>query len=156
MLGSAILPPSWFPKQNPMFPYIVLSCVSLCFQPVSALHPDLSPLYCTSLYFTFFTSVHLSISHLSPVPPIFLSVHLDFPQCHRGRPLVGFPSVSAFNLNDHQLAIWLVPTGLEPLTGLLGLVGYLRVVSWSIGKAGGGSRDGLHGHRVKDTLATYI
>ena len=50
----------------------------------------------------------------------------------------------------------MVPTGLEPSTGLLSLIGYLRVVSWSIGKAGGGSHDGLRGHRVKDMLATYI
>ena len=50
----------------------------------------------------------------------------------------------------------MVPTGLEPSTGLLGLVRYLGVVSWSIGKAGGRSCDGLHGHRVKDMLTTYI
>ena len=50
----------------------------------------------------------------------------------------------------------MVPTGLEPLTRLLGLVGLLRVVTWSIGKAGGGSCDGLRGHRIKDTLVTYI
>ena len=50
----------------------------------------------------------------------------------------------------------MVPTGLEPSTGLLGLVGHLGVVSWSIGKAGGGSCDGLHGHRVKDMPVTYI
>ena len=43
----------------------------------------------------------------------------------------------------------MVPTGLEPSTRLLGLVGYLGVVSWSIGKAGGGSHDDLRGHRVK-------
>ena len=70
--------------------------------------------------------------------------------------MVGFPSVWAFNPNDHQLAIQLVPARLEPLTGLLGLVGYLGVVSWSIGKAGGRSCDGLRGHRVKDMPATYI
>ena len=50
----------------------------------------------------------------------------------------------------------MVSVGLKPLTGLLGLIGYLRVVSWSIGKAGGGSRDGLRGHRVKGMLVTYI
>ena len=50
----------------------------------------------------------------------------------------------------------MVPAGLEPSTGLLGLVRYLRVVTWSIGKAGGGSCDGLCGHRVKDVLVTYI
>ena len=50
----------------------------------------------------------------------------------------------------------MVPTGLEPSTGLLSLVGYLGVVSWSIGKAGGGSCDGLHSHRVKDVPTTYI
>ena len=50
----------------------------------------------------------------------------------------------------------MVPIGLEPSTGLLGLIGYLGVVSWSMGKAGGGSRDGLHGHRVKVMLMTYI
>ena len=54
------------------------------------------------------------------------------------------------------LLFGMVPAGLEPLTGLLSLIGYLRVVSWSIGKAGGGSHDGLCGHRVKDTLVTYI
>ena len=50
----------------------------------------------------------------------------------------------------------MVPAGLKPLTGLLGLVGYLRVVSWSMGKAGGRSHDGLHGHRVKVMPVTYI
>ena len=49
-----------------------------------------------------------------------------------------------------------VPIGLEPSTGLLSLIGYLGVVSWSIGKAGGGSRDGLRGHRIKVMLVTYI
>ena len=63
-----------------MFPYIVPPCVSLCFQLVSTSHPDLSLPYYTSLYLTFFTSIHLLISHLSPVPPIFLSVRLDFPR----------------------------------------------------------------------------
>ena len=48
------------------------------------------------------------------------------------------------------------PARLKPLTGLLGLVRYLGVVTWSIGKAGGGSHDGLHGHRVKDVPTTYI
>ena len=50
----------------------------------------------------------------------------------------------------------MVPVGLEPSTGLLGLVRHLGVVSWSMGKAGGGSRDGLCGHRVKVIPATYI
>ena len=50
----------------------------------------------------------------------------------------------------------IVPARLKPLTGLLSLVGYLRVVTWSIGKAGGGSHDGLHSHMVKDMLITYI
>ena len=77
-------------------------------------------------------------------------------RCHGGQPLVSFPPVLAFNPNNHRLAIWLVPARLKPSTGLLGLVRYLGVVTWSIGKAGGGSCDGLRGHRVKDTLATYI
>ena len=55
-----------------------------------------------------------------------------------------------------SLLFSMVPTGLKPLTGLLGLIRYLGVVSWSIGKAGGGSHDGLHGHRVKDVLVIYI
>ena len=50
----------------------------------------------------------------------------------------------------------MVPAGLKPSTGLLGLVGYLGVVRWSIGKAGGRSRDGLCGHRVKGMPTTYI
>ena len=50
----------------------------------------------------------------------------------------------------------MVPVGLKPLTGLLGLVRYLGVVSWSMGKAGGGSRDGLRSHRVKVMPVTYI
>ena len=54
------------------------------------------------------------------------------------------------------LLFGMVPAGLEPLTGLLGLVKYLRVVSWSMGKAGGRSRDGLRGHRVKVMPTTYI
>ena len=55
-----------------------------------------------------------------------------------------------------SLLFSMVPTRLKPLTGLLSLVGHLGVVSWSIGKAGGGSCDGLHGHRVKGILMTYI
>ena len=31
------------------------------------------------------------------------------------------------------LLFGIVPAGLKPLTGLLSLVGYLRVVSWSMG-----------------------
>ena len=50
----------------------------------------------------------------------------------------------------------MVPVGLEPSTRLLGLIGYLGVVTWSIGKAGGGSRDGLCSHRIRDVLTTYI
>ena len=50
----------------------------------------------------------------------------------------------------------MVPVRLKPSTGLLGLVGYLRVVSWSMGKAGGGSRDGLCSHRIKGMPVTYI
>ena len=46
----------------------------------------------------------------------------------------------------------MVPAELEPSTGLLGLVGHLGVVSWSIGKAGGRSCDDLHSHRVKVVL----
>ena len=70
--------------------------------------------------------------------------------------MVGFPSVLAFNPNDHGSLFGMVLTGLEPSTGLLGLIGYLGVVSWSIGKAGGGSHDGLCGHRVKGIPMTYI
>ena len=83
MLGSVILPPSHVPEQNLMFPYVVLLYVFLCFQPDSTLHPDLSPLYYTSRYFTPFTSVHLVLSHPSLFPPIFLYVrltYLDFPR----------------------------------------------------------------------------
>ena len=54
------------------------------------------------------------------------------------------------------LLFGMVPAGLEPLTGLLGLVGYLGVVRWSIGKAGGGSHDGLCSHRVKGILAIRL
>ena len=50
----------------------------------------------------------------------------------------------------------MVPVRLKPSTRLLGLVGYLGVVSWSMGKAGGGSHDGLHGHRVKGMPVAYI
>ena len=63
------------PKGPVCSPYLSL----LHFRLVSALLPDLSPLYCTSPYFTFFTSVHLLISHLSPVHLIFPSVHLCYP-----------------------------------------------------------------------------
>ena len=42
----------------------------------------------------------------------------------------------------------MVPARLKPSTGLLGLIGHLGVVSWSIGKAGGGSCDGLYSHRA--------
>ena len=50
----------------------------------------------------------------------------------------------------------MVPARLEPSIGLLGLVRYLGVVSWSIGKAGGGSHNSLRSHRVKDVPVTYI
>ena len=76
--------------------------------------------------------------------------------CHGGWPLVGFPSVLAFNPNDHRLAIQLVPARLKPSTWLLSLVRYLGVVRWSIGKAGSGSCDGLCGHRSKVVLQIHI
>ena len=63
------------PEDPVCSPYLSL----LRFRPISASLPDLSPPYCTSPYFTFFTSVHLLISHLSPVPPIFPSVCLCYP-----------------------------------------------------------------------------
>ena len=50
----------------------------------------------------------------------------------------------------------MVPARLKPSAGLLSLVGYLGVVSWSIGKAGGGSHDGLYGYRVKVVLAIHL
>ena len=72
----------------------------------------------------------------------------------------GLWSASPLSKPPTQTAIGLlfnmVPIGLKPSTGLLGLVGYLGVVSWSMGKAGGGSRDGLCGHRVKVMPVTYI
>ena len=43
LLGSAILPPSRIPERNPMFPYVVLLYVFLCFQLVSTWLLDLSP-----------------------------------------------------------------------------------------------------------------
>ena len=79
MLGSAILPPSWVPKRNLMFPYVVLSYVSLCFWPVSTLYPDFPPPYYISLYITSFTSIHPLVSHPSHPPLIFPSVHLCLP-----------------------------------------------------------------------------
>ena len=63
------------PKDPVCSPYLSL----LRFRPVSTSLLDLSPLYCTSPYFTFFTSVHLLISHLSPIPPIFSSACLCYP-----------------------------------------------------------------------------
>ena len=50
----------------------------------------------------------------------------------------------------------MVPVGLEPLTGLLSLVRYLGVVSWSIGKAGGRSHDGLRSYRAKVVLSIHL
>ena len=85
LLGSAILPPSHVPKQNLRTLYVVRTYLSFisdqfppCFRPVSTLLPDLSPPCCTSPYFTFFTSIHLLISHLSPIPPIFPSARLCY------------------------------------------------------------------------------
>ena len=63
------------PEDPVCSPYLSL----LHFRPVSTSLPDLSPPCCTSPYFTFFTSIHLLISHLSPIPPIFPSVHLCYP-----------------------------------------------------------------------------
>ena len=73
--------PSIYPLGNtPSAPSVCSPYLPLLrLRPVSASLPDLSLPYCTSPYFTFFTSVHLSISHLSPVPPIFPSVHLYYP-----------------------------------------------------------------------------
>ena len=62
---------SWAEPEDPIYSS---SLSLLCFWMVSASHLDLSPLYYTSLYFTFFTSIHLLISHPLPLPPIFLSV----------------------------------------------------------------------------------
>ena len=54
-------------------------------------------------------------------------------ECHRGRPLVGFPWSKPSTQTTMRLAIRLVPAGLKPSTGLLSLVGHLGVVSWSKG-----------------------
>ena len=54
-------------------------------------------------------------------------------ECHRGRPLVGFPCFSLQPKRPRVLIFGMVPAGLEPSTGLLGLVGHLGVVSWSKG-----------------------
>ena len=75
---------------------------------------------------------------------------------HQGWPLVGFPWSKPLTQTTIGSLFGMVPARLEPLTGLLGLVRYLGVVSWSIGKAGGRSRDGLRSHRVKDIPVTYI
>ena len=53
--------------------------------------------------------------------------------CHRGRPLIGFPWFSLQPKRPRVSLFGMVPAGLEPSTGLLGLVGYLGVVSWSMG-----------------------
>ena len=71
-------------QAEPNGPVCSPSLSLLHFQMISTSHPDFSPLYCTSLYFTFFTSIYLSISHPALVPPIFLSVPLDFPQTSFG------------------------------------------------------------------------
>ena len=76
--------------------------------------------------------------------------------CHRGRPLVGFPWLSLQPNQPSPSLFSKVPAGLKPLTRLLGLIGHLGVVRWSIGKAGGGSCDGLHSHRVKGVLQIRI
>ena len=99
LLGSVILPPSHIPKWNPMFPYVVLLYVFLCFRLVSASHLDLSLLYYTSHYLTSFTFVHLSISHPSPVPPVFLSVRLEYPWTPLGltfHPIIPVPARIVF------------------------------------------------------------
>ena len=46
---------------------------------------------------------------------------------------VGFPWFSLQPKRPRVLLSSVVPTGLEPLTGLLGLIGHLGVVSWSKG-----------------------
>ena len=53
--------------------------------------------------------------------------------CHRGRPLVGFPWSKPSTQTSMVSLFGMVPAGLEPSTGLLGLVGYLGVVNWSKG-----------------------
>ena len=53
--------------------------------------------------------------------------------CHRGRPLVGFPWFSLQPKQPRVSIFGMVPAGLEPSTGLLGLIGHLGVVSWSMG-----------------------
>ena len=73
---------------------------------------------------------------------------------HQGQPLVGFPWSKPLTQMTIGSLFSMGPARLKPLTGLLGLVGHLGVVSWSMGKAGGGSCDGLHGHRVKVVLQT--
>ena len=78
MLGSAILPPSRVPEWNPRTPYVVCTYSSF----VSDRFPPRFQTYLSVPYITLFhlfTSVHLLISHLSPVPPIFPSVCLCYP-----------------------------------------------------------------------------
>ena len=72
------------------------------------------------------------------------------------RPLVSFPWSKPSTQMTIGSLFSMVHTGLEPLTGLLGLVRHLGVVSWSIGNAGGGSCNGLCSHRVKDMPVAYI
>ena len=78
LLGLQILTLSRVPEQDPTFPYIVILISSLISEQLP-LRIRTCHLGNLSLVFTCFTSVHLLISHPSLVPPIFLSVCLDFP-----------------------------------------------------------------------------
>ena len=75
---------------------------------------------------------------------------------HQGWPIGQLPLAEPLTQMTISSLFGMVPTRLELSTGLLSLVGHLGVVSWSIGKAGGRSHDGLRGHRVKDVPVTYI
>ena len=74
VLGSVILTLSQVPGQDLMFPYIVRSY----FPFVSEQFPFHFRTYHLITSFTIITSVHLVVSHLSLIPPIFLYIHLIY------------------------------------------------------------------------------
>ena len=76
------------------------------------------------------TTVSFGNHHYSISPQ---SIHKSGAPCYRGRPLVSFPWSKLLTQMTIGLLFDMVPVGLEPSTGLLGLIGYLRVVTWSIG-----------------------
>ena len=91
------------------------------------------PALVTSVYPNWMQYMPCVLQEVSLLDGVDASVRGNGRRCHRGWPLVGFPWFSLQPKRPRVSLFGMVPAGLKPSTGLLGLVGHLGVVSWSKG-----------------------